>query len=1841
MNFFRKSVIFFLVLLMPAGWICATEMRFAEMPEGARALYGQLKESPGLQGNWGPILNKASLSPEDAFWLAAARAAANGGQPEDAVFDTLSDLADWMGKETLLKKLLRQTDNPALMQRYARKFPDWIQPMGEALIAELERDFNLEKLLQVAGCLKEHPNYWVEVGKLDAIWKDHLKIRPKDASGLIQSAAQIGISPETLWRELIERDALFANEKALAAYGVQDNLLYILKQGDDAVKEKVREAIASRRGSEGLRLLRSHLLIEQLWKQYPEIFADPFLTPLELLYDHLIEQDAAGFSETFFDGKVGALSTPVFFHKHRERILEEFQSGEQRLLLYPLLCKMVMEIPVIEIDSLWIQTEIEKAFAIKDLSDRARFHIAFAGLLTGMNAESLREAFVRGLISHDLNDEVAGRYSILLNESHAQLLPALLAAMDGGENQGKILRTACMIAPTDSDLNRQLMQVIFEGGDTELACELVALLGLFDRAPPLSAYPEGRLQALATVETREAYDAFQEFLSSYDGADLEELLPIVLSHLSTYASQGANPGLGVLFETSEKNQRAAVKPLLDMLNSADEDHIDFACKTLSVFSVFTEEELGQIGEALHRFGGLPERNPLLFSALSRMGPEASILEEQVKALAVKFENRNRLDARGCLASISADPETRRSYLSGLITDYKMYWERIHLDSVRTIQAIGNVRGQEEDVIRLLEKLFAGELRFTPESAEIDAALAALETRPATEELMRLCRGLLRKYTTDPGERNKVGILLKLVDHQYSDRLPSFSEEIESMPLRLRNTFLYRGIFESLQRGWKEPQPAPLKEGPVRLAVLGVGKSNQLQDALIPLLEARLSEGTGTVLLEREAMHTLMREQALTLTGEGGVKGTQIVRAGRVMGVDLFCLIETTPKGMRVQLIDSWQGLKLWDRTLEVSTVEQVEKTSVEWASRIQNAMHASRRTPGENLLKLGVLDFRSVEPGKELDGMTLSVRDALEQQLSFLPGVEVLERRQMQPLLEERVFSPELPEAMESVMLLLDGEFHLDAENADLLVVRVRARRNEKEIFTCQAKGPRDDLRELGSQVVARVREQLDDVEEISRMWPELESEILLKQARTARDPELKLGAVAAAKALLPDDPLVNEAYLREIQRQNWAIPLPLSKFPWYLEENRLVFERQLAARQAGTAPRNQSLPMHLSCSLHVWSQYQDVPEDQKKGITALLLEMFNQYWAQLRQEQGQNKDWNLRESLRDVPEYFAKIGVQDPSLYEQLYKELVYFEDFRLLLQMTEGLEWPSRLSAEEQFAESERFYTWLRDSHESIFLRMSGMRGLARLYAERGKPGDEQQTRMLYEVFEKYFMETYLPTLGPGIPLTWSDRPQLSVWISSLLEERAFGRGQRPARYFADREENLNYRVDHILKLMRQLHNKRDYPEHVDWLNYGYITAIEKSGRIGELKEMLESALRYYNRTYWRGKYGSADGKRLRRMKATTEERLRELKRKHPEFADPVSKHPEPVPTPDPRHLSKPVLGTAEIGKWVEGAGKYHFLVVQHGFTAVITDKGLLYLKLDTFKPLRFEPAPERMDMDGFYAVDGSGIYTVSTHAIIWFPPNGPSRMYFKNHPDLKLLREDGFSVDVLERKIYLATPRKLLEFDLEKGSREILLSTTEKIQGHKLNNVQRIGAAIADINTQKLQIAFDSRMDGKYQSRVVVFSPGERTFTEIQKPEKSLFPFVPDRGSRRVGRLVLNMGQDTASVSIIGEEPGNGFQVKWDKNVFRTCHNITLADKGFVNVSPGPYYFKRQDRHGKYLWREIVPPSENDRFRLQDVACHPERGLLLLSTEGIHAVPGMRSVHADRLREWIHPEHAQMLP
>lgn len=1830
-NNFRKVFIIFLVLLMPTGGICAEEMPFPEMPEGARELYSRLRVIPGLQGDWGPILKEVSLSPEEAFWLAAARAMANGGQQEDAVFDTLSDLTDWMGMEVLLKKLLRQTDNPAFLQRYARKFPKWIQPIGEALIADLERDFNLDKLQQVAGCLKEHPNYWVEVGKLDPVWKESLNKMTKDASILIQSADQIGISPEILWRTLIERDALFTSEKAMADYGVQDNLLYILKQGDAALQEEVRQAIASRRGSDGLRLLRSNTLIEQLWKQHPEIFADPFITQLELLSNHLEEQDAVGFSDTFFSGKVQEVSTLDFFNKYRARILEEFQFGDRRRLLYPLLCKVVMEIPVIEIDSALIQREIAQAFALKDLSDLARFHIAFSGLLTGMKDESLHAALIWGLTANELNDEVMERYSSLLNESHIHLLPDLLEAMDKVENPGKILRTVFMIAPANPGVNREVMQVIFEGDDTQLACKLVALLGLFDRAPPLSSYPEGRLKELAAVETRDAYDAFEEFLCSYDVGDLETLLPTVLPHLHSYASLRPTRGLGVLFEASEENQRVAVNPLLDMLDSADADQIDFACKTLSVFTFFTEEELLQIGAALLRFEGLPERNPLLFAALSRMGPEASILEKQVKALSY-YKNENRFVARGCVASISADPEIRASYLRGLMDDYKSYWQRIHLDPARVLQAIGNVRGHEESVFRLLEQLFAGELGFSPKPEEVDAALTALENRPATDELMRLCRGQLRRYTADPGEKKKVGILLKQMENQFSNHLPYFSEEIESMPLRLRNSLLYRGLFEALQRGWKEPQPAPRKEGPVRLAVLGVGKSDPLQDALIPLLEARLSEGEGIVLLEREALHTLMREQALALTGEAGVKGTQIVRAGRMMGVDLFCLIETTPNGMRVQLVDSWQGLKLWDRTLEISRAEQVEKTSGEWVSRIQDAMNSGHRTQGENLLKLGVLDFRSVEPGKALDGMTLPVRNALEQQLSFLPGVEVLERRHMQPLLEERVFSPELPEAMESVMLLLDGQFHLDAENPDLLVVSVRARRNEKEIFTCLATGPRDNLRELGSQVAARVREQLDDVEEIRRMWPELETEMLLKQAKTARDPELKLGAVAAAKALLPDDPVINEVYLQEIQRQNWAIPLPLSRFPWYLEENRLVFERQLAARKAGTAPEKQSLAIPMSCSLDLWNKYQDVPQEQKKMITAVLLQMFNQYWAQLRQEQGQNQVWNQRESIREVPKYFAKIGVQDPSMYDQLYKELVFYEDFLLLLQMTDGLEWPTQLSTEAKFAESERFYTWLRDSHERVFLKMSGMRGLARLYAERGKPGDEDQTRTLYEAFEEYFLGTYLPTLGPGTSLTWTVKTYLNTWISPLLEERAFDRRQRSARYFADREKNLNYRVDHILKVMRQSHSRGDYPAYVDWLCSGYITAIEKSGRTRELKEMLESALGYYKGIYWRGEYGRSDGKRLREMLSNTEERLRELKRKHPEFADPVPKQPKPVKTPDPKYIPEALLSKEEIEKWIDGDKRFYFLVLQHGFTAVITDKGVLFLNPDTFQPTRFEPASEKMSSDGFYAVDTSGIYTVSTNAITWFPEKGPSRVYFKNHPDLKLLSKDYLSVDVLEGRIYLATPFQLLEFDLEKGARETLLSTKEQFQGHDLDYVQKIGGAIADIDTQKLQIAFESKVDGRYKSQVVLFDPRERSFTEIPMREKSFFPFTPDRGSRRVGALVLNMGQGIASVSIIGEEQNEWFHSKWNENRFSSCRKITLADKGFVNLSPGPYYFKSQGDRGEHLLGKIALPSDDDIAWVKDVACHPERGLLLLTRKRVYAVPGMRSVHADRLRELL---------
>lgn len=1015
-----------------------------------------------------------------------------------------------------------------------------------------------------------------------------------------------------------------------------------------------------------------------------------------------------------------------------------------------------------------------------------------------------------------------------------------------------------------------------------------------------------------------------------------------------------------------------------------------------------------------------------------------------------------------------------------------------------------------------------------------------------------------------------------------------------------------------------------------MAVLDVGEQEKVPPSLIAFVEAELTgKEDRLVLLERARVDRLLREQALGLSNKRSFGGREAVRAGELWGVDVFCLLSLKDKKLRMQLVDTWYGIRMMDIFLPLPNEKELVDTSKMLVASLLRKLPAVTRDP-KGLRVVGILDFNSIEPTNRLDEIAKSLRAAIEQQAIHHPELIVAEREQARPIVEERELVDEFPEGIRASVVLVSGDFHLDEADGSVKVY-LQGLRDGYRLFRLEVEGPLHDLNLLGSRTAAAITEAFkssDTIETfgstdpIGEMDPWYEAETLVKQARATRDASAALGAMAAAKALVPDDITYHRAYLKEIYLRNTAVPLSLQRFQWYLEECRRdadvwLDDPDFKYRTGMVWPKS-----YLGWCLQIWEKYDDVPEDLRRDVSGKLLAMFTRCWEKFRENDASHSHTRRQEML-GYQRMFNQIGVSDKDRIFSFYSELSGYADESVLLRMTDELVWPREFSETEEFAANEMFYTWLRD-HENPFLRMCGKRGLARIYAQARTEGKYARARSLYEDFEQEFVFDYVPGLGNKDHPPGHNANELPFWIMPFLEERGFNRGGTPAGYYQDEEKNRQYRADHTVKVLRQLYTDSRGPQRINWIWSGMnLRVLEKAERFADQQEILEHCIRYlrYGTMHHRGKNRSTDVSSARDRLSDAENMLRRLLDRHPELRK------EPDHETDSPYAAKLLLSFDEIEKRIGLQVLSTYLVLEHGMTAVVGRNGVLFLDPAAFELVRFEPAPEDVHSYRHVAVDDAGIYTVSSKGIAFYPREGSAKAYFRDHPDLKSVTRFCRSMDVLRHRIYITfqDSRSLLEFDLTTGSRNLLVSSKSKVREEVIDHIYDLHYVVADSGRRRIYFCVSQDRDGKVTYHEYMYEPDTKTFTK-RTDVKTLGYRYGDMERR--GKLILNKGVGALMISSLFE--GYPEISKFQGRVHDFDYNhFTLAGDGMlaVNTIGELYYLHGASETMQKIKDRIFPISEGPSPGVMDVGYLPERGLLLLTTRGVYAIPGLAAFIKER--------------
>ncbi|MEX2608238.1 MAG: hypothetical protein WD708_12925 [Kiritimatiellia bacterium] len=1012
-----------------------------------------------------------------------------------------------------------------------------------------------------------------------------------------------------------------------------------------------------------------------------------------------------------------------------------------------------------------------------------------------------------------------------------------------------------------------------------------------------------------------------------------------------------------------------------------------------------------------------------------------------------------------------------------------------------------------------------------------------------------------------------------------------------------------------------------EEGPRRVAVLDMSGEGEVPGELITLLEAGLLESEGqVVLLERFRVDRLFREQTLGLSNAGGFSGQLAIQAGKVWGVDVFCLLEKTEGNFRVQLVDAWHGLKILDISLPLPGSAETEKTASQLAGRIGQQLSAlSRDTEGMRLV--GVLDFRSTEPTDRLDDLEDAIQAAVEQQMMFQPVVIVVERRQVRSLLEERELIPEMPEGLQASMLLLDGEFHLRERDGDQLVVYVRARRNEERVFTVEVTGPMEDLQELGARLALAIRGKLGEISSEEQMRPEAEAEILLKQAAASRDPLTALGAVAAAKALMPESDVYLKAYLNEQFRWFRKRPLSLNQFRQHVLDTRRIMDAEFK-RPEFLWTRDFRGPAYLlSQTAEMWSKVENTPQNVQEEISEQLFEMFERNWEKgvgSVEMSDRSLQWHLKFNLK----FFNRIGLTDADQIFAFYSKMSTYAEEETMQTMSNRLYWPKSISEKQRFAKDEQFYTGLLDQ-ENSFLRMCGMRGLARIYAGAREEGKYEKARKWYEKFEQTFLFEYLPSIGGDQESNW----EYTGWIRFFLGGKGFyGQGDVPCMYYADPEKSVQYRADHAMRVMRKIFTDPNCPQRQDWLfSNELLSALSETGRIEEKVEALRLSIAYLQHGLEIYQGESRDHMRwTRSLISNQESQLAELLQKYPE-------HRTPNTTPPvSKYASERVVDFGTLKDQFGTSLSPSKIILEHGMAAVLARQGVLFLDPDTLTPVRFEPAPENVTIYGYVAVDDSGIYTASRKGILYFPLKGPVRMYFKEHVDLSM---KIYGMDVMMNRVYLLTgdhgkirASNFLEFDLATETSSLLLTSKARVKEQVLKELEGINFVMAEAKLNRLHLSLQRPRVRGAGVEHFTFDPVTKIYTSSN--ELKMFPFISGITRRRGDRFIAIRAFNIGEVELKEDFPRLATYTSYEHR-FDNYRAFTRVGQGFVGILGGDLnYFPGQEEPMINIEPLVFPKSDKGVVRMEDLATHERLGLLILRRDGLYVVPGLHHTREEDL-------------
>ncbi|MBU0715655.1 MAG: CsgG/HfaB family protein [Verrucomicrobia bacterium] len=187
-----------------------------------------------------------------------------------------------------------------------------------------------------------------------------------------------------------------------------------------------------------------------------------------------------------------------------------------------------------------------------------------------------------------------------------------------------------------------------------------------------------------------------------------------------------------------------------------------------------------------------------------------------------------------------------------------------------------------------------------------------------------------------------------------------------------------------------------------------------------LLTARLSREANLNLVERKEIDAILKE--LELSAAQFVNRENTLKLGHLLGADglVFLSLSDDAKLVRVRLVDTRYGLRLLD-TLAEWKREAVARIADEIVPLLSSASSKLLIRPEDEIL-VGILGIRNVDLSSALNYLEISLPGFISSRLSQEPRIIVLEREDLNLVLEEKLFAKGTDTKFLGSMALLEGE---------------------------------------------------------------------------------------------------------------------------------------------------------------------------------------------------------------------------------------------------------------------------------------------------------------------------------------------------------------------------------------------------------------------------------------------------------------------------------------------------------------------------------------------------------------------------------------------------------------------------------------------------------------------------------------------------------------------------------------------------------------------------------------------------------------------------------------------------